>query len=118
MNVLIHKNLGRYNLCSSEKDWCVSVSIDGESISETWPEDDEPDSTGSATEVIQMILDRNSRYLYSTARNRIRALADEWLTNGPAIDAAWAEGRIKQLQRKSASLYAEIHHLRTAYLEE
>ena len=118
MNVNIHKHLGRYNFASNDKDWMVAVSIDGKSISATWPDDSEPDTENeSATGVIQMILDRVNSYWISTDRDRIRALADEWLTNGIAVDAAWAEGRILQLQRQSARLYDEINSLRINYLE-
>jgi hypothetical protein len=118
VNIRITKNLGRYNLCSNDKDWNVSIRIDGESISATWPQEDEPDvSDASATEVIQLILDRENSYWISTSRARINAQADKWLSSGAEINRAWATQQIAELQRKSADLYQQINRLRNEYLE-
>jgi hypothetical protein len=98
----ITKNLGRYNFASNAKDWCVQVMMpDGKVMSETWPEDQEPETEGvPPSEVIEMMVVRLKSYWLSTRREETLARVEEFRPQFPAMDAAWARAQIAMHERQ------------------
>ena len=98
----VTKNLGRYNFASNEKDWCVQVMFpDGRVMSETWPEDREPETEGvPPSEVIEMMVVRLKSYWLSTRREETLARVEEFRPQFPAMDDAWARAQIAMHERQ------------------
>lgn len=102
----VTKDLGRYNFASNDKDWCVQILMpDGKVISETWPQDDEPDTDGvPPSEVIELIVARLNSYWISTRRDETLARIEAARPMFERMDDAWARVHINALQRKIDSL--------------
>jgi hypothetical protein len=102
----VTKNIGRYNFASNNKDWCVQVYMpDGKVLSETWPEDDEPDTDGvPPSEVVEMIAARLRSYWISTRREETMARIEAARPMFEQMDDVWARSRIAGLQRQIDSL--------------
>ena len=102
----VAKNLGRYNFASNDKDWCVQVLMpDGKVLSETWPEDDEPDTDGiPPSEVVEMIAARLKSYWICTRREETMAKIEAARPMFEQMNDAWARAQITYLQRQIDSL--------------
>lgn len=105
MNVYITKSLGRYNFCSNDKQWCVTIRLPEcapkQAISETWPEDEEPDTEGQPPSVvIEIIAERLESYWISTGRDEQRKVIEWARQNATILDDAWAKRKIESLQRQ------------------
>jgi hypothetical protein len=113
LSVSISKNLGRYNLCSNEKSWCLSLMIHGhpvcKSISETFPEDDEPDIHDvPPSEVVEIIAARVESYWISTSREESRKKIEAIREHAAELDDAWATKIIRSLQNRVDELSAYL----------
>jgi hypothetical protein len=119
---MITKNKGRYDLCSNEEQWHVSIKLPNDapqrSLSDTWNLDDEPDIEDMPpSEVVEIISERIESYLLSTSREENRAVVQWIRDNAERLDAEWAAGQIKLMESRRAALAERINSLR-AYLPE
>ena len=108
-SVSIFKNLGRYNLASNEKSWCVEIvamfADENIAVSETWDADDEPDTYGlPPSEVLELISSRVESYWISTARDKQRKKINSLREHSGRLDDAWARGMIESLNKRIKSL--------------
>jgi len=111
--MIISKNRGRYDLCSTEEEWCVSICVldDGleRCISEIWPLDDEPDIDNQPpSEVIELIAERVERHLVSAGRPKDREIIQWVRENAEHCDDAWARQQIQRLERRREALATQI----------
>lgn len=116
MSVRILKNLGRYNWASNDKDWLVQVFLPvgapQSSVSETWPQDKEPDTDGlPPSDVIEIISERVESYLMSTSREETRKTIVWCREHADELNFDWAKGQIEICQKKIERLNAEIEKL-------
>lgn len=109
----VTKNLGRYNICANDKQWCIQVLLpNGKWLSETWPEEDEPHINGvPPSAVVEMIEDRVKSYWISSRRKEQLEQVEGARPMFDQMDDAWARARIKALEH-------EISHLRAHLIEE
>lgn len=107
---IVTKNLGRYNLCSNEKQWCVQVLMpDGKWLSETWDESDEPHVDGlPPSEVIDLIVDRINSYWISGRRKEQLEMVEKHRESFDKMDDAWARSQIASLERRIESLKSYV----------
>ena len=114
--IYIRKRLGRYNLCSTEKEWLVSIQFPSGSlfqrIRETWAEEDEPDIDGlPPSEVIELISERVESHLISSSRKEERKIIGWVRENAERLDAQWAQDEIAQKRKCIERLHSEIKSL-------
>ncbi|MGE8691495.1 MAG: hypothetical protein ACN6PJ_30410 [Achromobacter sp.] len=103
----ITKTLGRYNFANTaEKQWCVQMRMpDGKGLSETWPEDEEPDIDGvPPSQVLDLIEERLKSYWISTRRDETLARIAAYREQSEQLDDAWARLHIAAYERKIRSL--------------
>lgn len=103
----ITKTLGRYNFANTaEKQWCVQMRMpDGKGLSETWPEDEEPDIDGvPPSQVLDMIEERLKSYWISTRREETLARIAAYREQAEQLDDAWARRQIEAHDRRIADL--------------
>lgn len=107
-----YKQLGRYNLCSNEKSWCLQLFTSEGNFSELFSEADEPDvSDWLPSEVLELIENRLDSYLFKTSREETKkriAKAREKLKD---LDLAWlyvqldiATKRVNQISNRIADV--------------
>jgi len=118
----VSKNLGRYNYCSNDKEWQVFVAIKHPSsplkgIYELWDQDDEPDIDKSPQEVIEMIRDRLSTYLYSRRVEEYKPFFEWFESNRVEIDKLIDNERIEELNEKILDMQQEIIEIKEKYVE-
>lgn len=103
---MVGKSLGKYDFCSNDKQWCVSVKApDGKWISETWDEDNEPDIEGLApSEVIDLIEERLKSYWICTSREEKLARIAGFREVAEQQDHNWAQEQISFHQREIDNL--------------
>jgi hypothetical protein len=124
MDIRIQKRLGRYNLCSYEKQWMVEISglpeeCPARRISEHWNEEDEPEIDGlPPSEVVELMEDQMGSYLFYSARAPKMEVIQWIKAHRDAIDAAWAKREIKNLERRITRLQDKIEHLKTVYIDK
>lgn len=106
LNCYVTKNLGRYNWASNDKQWCVQVMMpDGKVLSETWPEDEEPDTDGlPPSEVIELIVTRLNSYWICTKREETLARVEAARPMFDQMDDVWARRQISVLEGRVNSL--------------
>jgi len=114
-SVQIYSDLGAYNFCEPhEKQWQLSfrvVHADGvTSISEFFPEDDEPDWM-YPIEALELIAARLERYWLSTKRDKNRKTIALLRENLPEIERVYAEAKVKALR---ADLEFWLDHIKEA----
>lgn len=103
----ISKTLGRYNFANTaEKQWCVQMRMpDGKGLSETWPEDEEPDIDGvPPSQVLDLIEERLKSYWISTGRDETLARIAVYREQSEQLDDAWARLHIVAYERKIKAL--------------
>lgn len=102
----ITKTLGRYNLASNDKQWCVRMRMpDGKGISEVWPEDEEPDIEGlPPSQVLDLIEERLKAYWFHSSREETLARIAVYREQSEQLDDAWARSLIASLERQIKSL--------------
>jgi hypothetical protein len=103
----ITKTLGRYNFANTaEKQWCVQMIMpDGKGLSETWPEEEEPDIDGvPPSQVLDLIEERLKSYWISTRREETLARIAAYREKSEELDDAWARRLIASLERKIREL--------------
>ncbi len=109
-------NFGQYNLCSSEKEYCLILRTSGGNFSETFTKDEQPDvSDMFPSEVLDLIEARLKSYWISTSRDEALARMAEWRKSANLFDMAWLDAKIERLsqsmgklQKRKASLQCEI----------
>lgn len=116
MNVVISKNFARYNLLSSDKDWCMQLIVsDGEvthCLSATWPEGDEPDESGPSSAVRERIIARCRGYWIDTGR-KDREETHAWmLDHSLEIDIAWTRKELLAAQARAGEAHKAVTSLR------
>ena len=114
----VYKNLGAYNWADrSQKQWQLVVRLDdGSSISELFPEDEEPEIDGlPPSEVVELISVRNESYFFRSSREEQRAKIAFVRENAEAIDTSWAAKRIACLRKNIESMQREVDALESAY---
>ena len=104
MTVRIDKCIGRYDFCHpNEKQWSVTLHLPENAparhISETWPEDDEPDIYNDTppSEVAEIIGVRIEDYLFQSDRDKKRKIIEWCEENAEELDREWAKAKIKNL---------------------
>ncbi|KCB52854.1 hypothetical protein ACLQ9J_04285 [Bordetella hinzii] len=102
----ITKTLGRYNWASNDKLWCVQMRMpDGKGLSETWPEDEEPDIEGlPPSQVLDLIEERLKAYLFHSGRDEMLARIAAYREQAEQLDDAWARLQIASYERMVDSL--------------
>lgn len=95
MSATFYKTFGRYNLCSTAKDYCVTLRSPYGTISQTWPADDEPDIGGCLpSDVLDLIEARLKTYLYSSHREKDAATIAAIREHANELDVAYVQSRI------------------------
>lgn len=118
MNVLISKNLGRYNFAGNEKSWCVTLSTPFGTVSETFPEEDEPATDGEMpSEVLALIEGRLDSYWISTGREKTKATIAGIREHMTDIDCAWLESKAVYHERLGVTFRARLGALREEQAE-
>ena len=113
----ILKNLGRYDLCSGKKDWCVQIlnlpeNCPHRSINTSWQEDNEPEIEGlMPSEVIEIMSERIESFLYSSSREKDRETINWVRENSECLDSEWAKEMIDAKLRHIERLKQEIDDL-------
>ncbi|MEN5063595.1 hypothetical protein [Achromobacter aegrifaciens] len=113
----ISKTLGRYNFANTaEKQWCVQMIMpDGKGLSETWPEDEEPDIDGvPPSQVLDLIEERLKSYWISTRREETLARIAAYREQSEQLDDAWARRLIASLERQIRDLEGYLAEEATA----
>jgi hypothetical protein len=113
---MISKHKGRYDLCSTEEKWCVSVRLPPgapkEAISQTWDLEDEPDIDGlPPSDVVELISERLESFLVNTRREEDRKVIEWVRENAEPLDALWAGSEIERLKRQIEAEEREIKRL-------
>lgn len=110
MRVSVSKSLGRYNLCSNEKDWCLQVTAwaDGGAlnVSALFDEDDEP-WADRPSEALDAIEERVNRPLFfsSHAKQDNETIAK---MREMDLDRVWLEQRAAQLKKELDEVMEEL----------
>ena len=106
----IIKTLGRYDFCSNQKEWQVAImglpeGCPTQSLSECWPEDDEPDTIEMPpSEIVDFISERLESYLLNTGRKEKRETI-KWLKeHSDELDSEWAKTEISRKSKLIDSL--------------
>lgn len=118
MRVQMSKTLGRYDLCSNDKDWQVVVRVFGpdKALSVMFPEDREPDVRDlPPSEVVELIADRFQQYMYRSNAAKDDATMAWMREHAEALDHAWASGRVREILAEIANLSREASDLMKAY---
>lgn len=93
-------NLGRYNLASNGKSWCVTLYTSEGNFSETWPEDDKPDIDGLLpSEVMALMIDRLESYWIHTGRVEKLAKMIKWQESSHKFDEAYLVAQIERAEK-------------------
>ena len=109
----ITKNHGRYNWLSNDEQWLVVIMLPGgRQLSETFPDDEEPEISGlPPSEVVELLADRAKRYLLDTEREKKKEIVAWCREHADEIDSEWAKGQIALKQKRIEALKAEIAKL-------
>jgi len=106
------KNLGRYNLCSNENDWHLSLHTSGGNFSETWPEDDEPYIDGLLpSQVMDLIEERLKSYWIATKRDETLARMAVWRERKDDFDLAWLQNKRDNLTKSLGEIETRIKNI-------
>ncbi|KKM87472.1 hypothetical protein LCGC14_1268490 [marine sediment metagenome] len=119
---MITKSKGRYDLLSSDQQWCVTIRLPNDAprlaLSGMWELDAEPDIEDlPPSEVVEVISERIESYLISTSREKEREVVQWIRDNAERLDAEWTAGQIKLLESQRKALAERIDSLR-AFLPE
>lgn len=106
----VNKNLGRYDLLSNDKDWCVSVNIRHPDsplpcINETWSENDCPDLDGlTPVQVIDLIEEKVNSYLYTSRKAKYEPFFKWVKENRKSLEIQHAKEQIEEYKNKIIDL--------------
>ncbi len=94
-----YKNLDQYSYFKSEKTWLVALITPYGNISETWPQDQEPEIQDLLpTEIVDLIEKRLDTHLLCTGRDETKKKIADIRAHGVAIDRAWLKNKIKDAE--------------------
>lgn len=115
--ISISKSKGRYDACSHDEEWCVSLQLPAGApqrrISQMWPHDNEPDVDDlPPSEVIEIISQRLDEYISISGREEDRAVIAWVRENAARLDAEWAASEVLQIEGKIAGLMNRLEELR------
>ena len=112
-------NLGRYNLCSNEKDWCLQLQTSGGNFSETWPEDEKPNVDGMLpSQVLDLIEEQLRSFWVSSGRDEKLKRMEEWRKRAHEYDEAWLLRRIEETEEQRANLSERLDSVRAEMTRE
>ena len=95
MSATFYKNLGRYNFAGTEKSYCVALHTPYGNISQTWPEDDEPDISGCLpSDVLDLIEARLKSFLYTSRFEKDKATIAAIREHANELNVLYVKNRI------------------------
>jgi hypothetical protein len=109
MHARYYKNLGRYDLCSNDKSWCVQLITSYGNFSETFPEDEEPHIEGLLpSEILDLIEERLDSYWICTKRDEIKKRIADARKHFAELDICWIQNRISYFEEKIKRLQNQM----------
>lgn len=97
---------GRYDLCSNEKEWLVSLHTPFGNIREFFKE--EPDCGSSVEDVLDVIERRVESYWMSSTRAENRATIANIKANLTECELLFAQGRLDRLRAQEERVQKDI----------
>lgn len=107
-----YKQLGRYDVCSSKKSWCVQLLTSNGNVSELFDEEDEPDIDDFLpSEVLEIIEERFNSYLYKSSRDETKKRISEIKTNMKEFDVYWLNNQLELANKRANQIAKRISEI-------
>lgn len=103
MTVQHHKTKGRFYIGNSESQWQVVLCTPAGTVSELWPEDEEPETIDELpSTVLDLIEERLNSYWINTGREDKRKTIAAMRETIDAADREWLQQRITKAKEDLA----------------